>query len=486
MLLTLAMGVGCSGAAQYGADWGEKEHTIESERVGKLTKGDVVKHLYDKYGKGSVKILIDPDADTLSHTKQRFFTYNEKNELLFVAIAPSEGDNKDLIENIIIKSSDIATKEGVGLESSISEIVETYPDATMIQHNGKLYMYIPSADLYFGVNPADVAGYSSSFLSDISIDSIRLEATPINMSVNWYVQQGDMLSLQYWRNTWRAIFNWLIRDLPIMVGQLLFVYILLQIGLWLIRRVKKLIINRAFSDKDIDHEETTKRVNTLAGIISGILSIVAWVTIVLVVLATFNINIGPIIASAGIVGLAVGFGAQELVRDYISGFFILFENQLRTGDIAIIDGKEGFVEKIELRTITLRDISGVVHIFQNGKINSLSNMTKEWSAITLEVGVSYREDVDRVMEVMLREGKKLRESKEFGVLILSDFEMLGLDKFDDSAIVFKIVIRTRPRMQWKIKREYNRRLKIAFDREGIEIPFPQVTINQPSKRPSDE
>ncbi|MFR9648852.1 MAG: mechanosensitive ion channel family protein [Rikenellaceae bacterium] len=481
IFLLLLLVVGCDNSAHLSQRRDEGVNLIDSERVDRLIKGDRVKNLYQEYGKGRVKILADFDADSVASLKRRYYIYNEGNELLFVAIAPTSGDNQDLIEHIIIKNHSLRTEDGVGSDSSIGEIAQSYPDATVIQHRDKLYLYLPTVDLYFGVNPNDVAGYDSEFIVDIPIDSISMDASPLNMSVNWYALQEGVGTLQYWSDVWRIVFSWLTHELPAMLAQSIFVYILLQLGLWLIRRVKRLILNRTIQDEDIDQEETTKRVNTLAGIISGVLSIVAWVTIVLIVLSKFNINIGPIIASAGIVGLAVGFGAQELVRDYISGFFILFENQLRTGDIAIIDGKEGFVEKIELRTITLRDLSGVVHIFQNGKINSLSNMTKEWSAITIEMGVSYREDVDRVMEVMLHEGRELRKSAEFGSLILSDIEMLGLDKFDDSAVVFKVVIRTRPRMQWRVKREYQRRLKIAFDREGIEIPFPQVTINHPSK-----
>ncbi len=471
------MGVGCDGGDHIREERELGVNLIDNQRVDRLVKGDKVKSLYDEYGKSRVKILANFDVDSIASLQRRYYVYGESNELLFVAVAPTSGESQDLIEHIIIKNQSLRTEQGVGVGSNIGEIAQSYPDATVIQHGERLYLYLPSVDLYFGVNPNDVAGYDSEFIVDIPVDSISADATPLNMSVNWYALQEGVSSLQYWRDVWRIIFSWLTHQLPTMLAQSIFVYILLQLGLWLIRRVKRLILNRTILDMDIDQEETTKRVNTLSGIISGIVSIVAWVMIVLIVLSKFNINIGPIIASAGIVGLAVGFGAQELVRDYISGFFILFENQLRTGDIAIIDGKEGFVEKIELRTITLRDLSGVVHIFQNGKINSLSNMTKEWSAITIEMGVSYREDVDRVMEVMLHEGRELRKSEEFGELILADIEMLGLDKFDDSAVVFKVVIRTRPRMQWRVKREYQRRLKIAFDREGIEIPFPQVTIN---------
>ncbi|HYX07835.1 MAG TPA: mechanosensitive ion channel family protein, partial [Bacteroidales bacterium] len=179
---------------------------------------------------------------------------------------------------------------------------------------------------------------------------------------------------------------------------------------------------------------------------------------------------------AGILGLAVGFGAQELVRDFISGFFILLENQIRAGDVAIINGTGGLVEKIELRTTSLRDFSGTVHVFQNGKINSLSNMTKEWSAIVFDMGVAYKEDVDHVMKVMKEVGDEMKSSEEYGPNILEPIEIFGVDQFADSAVVIKARLKTKPIQQWTIGREYRRRLKIAFDREGIEIPFPHTTL----------
>src|SRR5690606_27520050 len=139
-----------------------------------------------------------------------------------------------------------------------------------------------------------------------------------------------------------------------------------------------------------------KRVVTLTDILSGILVIVIWTMFIMILLTKIGINIAPILASAGIIGLAVGFGAQELVRDFISGFFMLLDDQIRVGDVAVINGTSGSVEKMELRTITLRDFSGVVHIFQNGKVNTLSNMTKGWSAMVFDIGVAHKEDVDNV------------------------------------------------------------------------------------------
>jgi small conductance mechanosensitive channel len=155
---------------------------------------------------------------------------------------------------------------------------------------------------------------------------------------------------------------------------------------------------------------------------------------------------------------------------------ILMENQIRVGDVAIINGTGGLVEAIELRTVTLRDLSGVVHIFQNGKINTLANMTKEWSAMIFDVGVAYKEDTDKVTEVIKSTAEGMMNDEVFGEKILEPLEIFGVDKFADSAVVIKARFKTRPLDQWAVGREFNRRLKKAFDEKGIEIPFPHRTI----------
>ena len=172
-------------------------------------------------------------------------------------------------------------------------------------------------------------------------------------------------------------------------------------------------------------------------------------------------------------------------------FFILMENQVRTGDVAIINGTGGLVERIEVRTITLRDLSGVVHIFQNGKINTLSNMTKEWSAIVFDIGVAYKEDTDKVVEVIKEVAAELQEDPEFKSKILEPIEVMGVDQFADSSVVIKARIKTKPITQWAVGREYRRRLKKAFDSKNIEIPFPHTTVfwgenSQPFQLKMDE
>ena len=245
---------------------------------------------------------------------------------------------------------------------------------------------------------------------------------------------------------------------------------------YIVKKLNKAAKRRVHLNENIDDAEGNKRIETLSGIILGVGKIFLWTIFVLIMLSKFNINIGPILASAGIVGLAVGFGAQELVRDFISGFFILLEDQIRTGDVAIINGTTGTVEKIEMRTTTLRDASGVVHIFQNGKINSLSNMTKGWSAIVVDIGVAYKEDTDHVNEVMKQVGDELMKDAAWQSILMG-VDLWGVDSFGDSSVILKVKLTTKSGQQWAASREFRRRIKKAFDAQHIEIPFPQVSLN---------
>jgi len=204
--------------------------------------------------------------------------------------------------------------------------------------------------------------------------------------------------------------------------------------------------------------------------------IALWVTVLLVILKEVGVEVGPILASAGILGLAVGFGAQNLVRDVISGFFFILENQVRVGDVAIVNGTGGLVEKVNFRTIVLRDLAGVVHVFPNGAVSTLSNMTNEWSAYVFDIGVAYKEDTDQVVAIMQQVGAELKKDEILGPFMLEEPEIFGVDKFDDSAVVIKGRIKTKPIRQWQVGREYLRRIKQAFDAGGIEIPFPHRTL----------
>jgi moderate conductance mechanosensitive channel len=228
--------------------------------------------------------------------------------------------------------------------------------------------------------------------------------------------------------------------------------------------------------KQKDDMEFKKRADTLSAVIRYILTIGIFIVAAMMILREIGIDIGPILAAAGIVGLAVGFGAQNLVQDVISGFFILLEDQIRVGDVVQIADKSGLVEKITLRMTILRDLAGNVHYVRNGQINVVTNMTKEYSRYVFEIGVAYREDVDEVTEIIKEVDESLREDPDYQNDILEPIEILGLDQFADSAVIIKARTKTQPIKQFRVAREFNRRLKKKFDERDIEIPFPHVTI----------
>ncbi|RJP20767.1 MAG: mechanosensitive ion channel family protein [Candidatus Abyssobacteria bacterium SURF_5] len=222
--------------------------------------------------------------------------------------------------------------------------------------------------------------------------------------------------------------------------------------------------------------ESAKRVQTLTRLLRQAALLVLWIAVGLTILPQFGVDIAPILAGAGIVGLAVGFGGQNLVRDIISGFFMILEDQVRVGDVAIVNGTGGLVEQINFRTLVLRDLTGTLHVFPNGAISTLSNMTYGWSAYVFDVGVAYKENTDRVVEMLKRICDEMRKDETFGSCIIEDAEIYGVDKFADSAVIIKGRIKTKPIRQWMVGREFLRRVKIAFDENGIEIPFPHQTV----------
>jgi len=286
----------------------------------------------------------------------------------------------------------------------------------------------------------------------------------------------QILESGFWSELFKNGQNWLINELPGLLIALVLFFLAFKIVGFSLKKLKRTLINRAAKNDKVDTIEAEKRIITLTNIIHGLIKITLWVIFVMIILQKFGINIAPILAGAGIIGLAVGFGAQELVRDFISGFFIILENQIRSGDVAIINGTGGLVENIEFRTTTLRDFSGVVHTFQNGKINTISNMTKDWSAMVFDIGVAYKENPQAVMDIMKQVGEELQNDPDFKDKIIEPIEIFGLDKFADSAIIIKARLKTLPIQQWTIGREYRKRLKYAFDKHNIEIPFPHTTV----------
>ncbi len=255
--------------------------------------------------------------------------------------------------------------------------------------------------------------------------------------------------------------------------QILFVLVLMIVAL----KAANLVITKFLKLKNETNDtELQKRGDTLRGIVRSVLTIVIFLMAGMMVLEKLGIEIGPILAAAGVLGLAVGFGAQKLVEDVISGFFILLEDQIRVNDVVSISGTGGLVEKVNLRMVVLRDLAGNVHYIRNGNIGMVTNMTKEYSRYVFDIGVAYREDTDQVVEVIRKIDEELRQDEKFKDLILEPIEILGLDQFADSAVIIKARTKTKPIHQWTVGREFNRRLKKKFDELNIEIPFPHMTV----------
>jgi len=230
------------------------------------------------------------------------------------------------------------------------------------------------------------------------------------------------------------------------------------------------------TDPDGNLVERSARARTLLPLLRNALFVVLTVMVVLIVLSEVGINIAPLLAGAGVVGLAIGFGSQKLVQDVITGAFILFEDAIAVGDVVNVAGIGGLVEAISIRSIRLRDLSGNVHTIPFSSVDTVTNMTKEYSYYLLDIGVAYREDTDEVAEVAKAIVEELREDPEFGPEILEPLEVLGVDQFGDSAVIVKARIKTLPIKQWMVGREFNRRMKKRFDELGIEIPFPHRTL----------
>lgn len=283
-------------------------------------------------------------------------------------------------------------------------------------------------------------------------------------------------TLEFWKQFLSFSTHWLLTVLPSILFLILLLVIVLRITSSLVNNLKHVLIKRMAYRSEEPDLEVEKRLNTLMGILRKTTRIIIWSIFGMIFLGKFNINIAPILTGAGIVGLAVGFGAQELVRDFISGFFILLEDGIRTGDVVTLNGTSGKVERIELRTIALRDSSGVVHIFQNGKINTISNMTKGWSAMVFNIGVAYKENLTEVMQLMQEVGDGMFADEDYKQKMLDTIEISGLNNFGDSSMDIRARIRTKPGQQWGIGREYRKRLKETFDAHNIEIPFPHQTI----------
>lgn len=246
----------------------------------------------------------------------------------------------------------------------------------------------------------------------------------------------------------------------------------------IIIKVVKMVSNRlslVFLKKGTS-EESEKRAKTLTSVIQNFLIILVLVVAAITIIGQLGIEIAPLLATAGIAGVAIGFAGQSLIKDIINGFFLLLWDQIRVGDFIQISDKRGLVEMINLKMTVLRDRDGSVHYIPNGSIDVVTNMTKEYSRYIFDIGVAYREDVDEVIDVIKEVDGELRKDPDYAEDILEPIEIFGLDKFADSALIIKARTKTKPLKQWRVGREFNRRLKKKFDEKDIEIPFPHTTL----------
>jgi small conductance mechanosensitive channel len=264
--------------------------------------------------------------------------------------------------------------------------------------------------------------------------------------------------------------GWLIRSGPRVAMIILGAFLFMSLVKIVIRLVKGTLKARNPSP------EFQKRVNTFGSVVMYMADIVVVSAALILVINEFGIDVRPILAAAGVVGLAVGFGAQKLVQDIISGFFILLEDQIRVGDVVEVGGKSGVVESVNLRLVVLRDLHGNVHFIRTGQIDTVTNMTKDFSHYVFDMGVAYKEDVDEVMEAIRAVDGEMRSDPEYSGLILEPIEILGLDRFEDSAVIVRARTKTVPIEQWKVGREFNRRLKKKFESLGMEAPYPHMVV----------
>lgn len=259
--------------------------------------------------------------------------------------------------------------------------------------------------------------------------------------------------------------------------------LVILIGTFVVHKFSFILIDKGIrkavtTDRSISIEAEKKRQGTLITVFHQATVIIIWLLAVLMTLSEIGINTAPLIAGAGIIGLAFGFGGQYLIKDLISGFFIILENQYRIGDVACFGDTCGLVEKVTLRTTILRDLDGVVHHVPNGEIKTASNLSKYFARVNLNIGIAYNSDLEKVIRVVNKVGNQLAEDKNWKEMIIKPLQFLRVDDFADSAIIIKILGETKPLKQWDVAGEFRKRLKIAFDKNGIEIPFPQRVIHQ--------
>jgi small conductance mechanosensitive channel len=266
----------------------------------------------------------------------------------------------------------------------------------------------------------------------------------------------------------KTISSWLVTSGIKVIGILITLIILSQMSKWIEKWLERFI-----PDKDsLQAAEAKKRAQTLGKILRHALLIVIGFIAVLMILGELGIQLAPLLATAGIGAVALGFGAQSLVKDIISGFFIILENQYRIGDAIDVAGVSGLVESVGLRKTVLRDLEGRVHTIPNGEIKVVTNLSKEWSRAVVDIGISHRENIDQIITLLSEIGKELADEEPYKSAILEPMQILGVEQIKESEIIIRMIVKTVPLKQWEVSRELRRRIKNRFDEKGIQIPFP--------------
>lgn len=241
---------------------------------------------------------------------------------------------------------------------------------------------------------------------------------------------------------------------------------------WLFQQLfRRMILN--LSPREHVHD---RKVGTVIAVARSVITVALLGFVVTMIMSQLGISLGPVLTAAGVAGVAIGFGAQSLIKDLLNGFFLLVENQVKVGDFVEAAGNGGFVENITLRTLILRDWSGDVHIIPHGQINTVTNKTLDYSRIDLHIGIAYKESASNVIRVLTEEAKKMRSENPWKRDILGDPEVLAIEEFGDSAVIYRVRMKVKAGRQWILGRELRLRLKNRFDQEGIEIPFPHRTL----------
>jgi len=265
-------------------------------------------------------------------------------------------------------------------------------------------------------------------------------------------------------------------DLSRMAAQVLAIWALAWLANTVIRIAARRIEKAVDDGDDSTFSAQEKRGHTIAQLLRSVGRVMIVLVAMLLTLDVF-IEIGPLLAGAGIAGLAISFGAQSLVKDVITGFFALVEGQYAVGDIIEAGGKTGTVERMTLRVVMLRDLQGVLHTIPNGQITTVSNLTRGWARSVVDVGVAYESDVDRALEVFADEARLMARDDRWRTIIEGEPDVMGVNDLADSAVSIRTRFQTTAGDQWAVAREFRRRIKNRLDREGIEIPFPQRTVH---------